>query len=144
MWCQNKHYFDHRFCCCRKCPYPSDSRSFRNFSVSNVPLTKVLNHFSYVHTQIVLDTQTHRHTESHTFPSVSLFLKGLPPKQPEGFGCFVCPNSTSRVKTDKSKKTSVFTFTYIYILCYNLCCHITQKSIYIYIYIHGPGPGLCS
>ena len=66
------------------------------FSVLTVPLTKVLNHFSYVHTQIVLDTQTHRHThthpESHTFPSVSLFLKGLPPKQPEGFGCFVCPN----------------------------------------------------
>ena len=40
--------------------------------------------------------QTDRQTESHTFPSVSLFLKGLPPKQPEGFGCFVYPNSHKR------------------------------------------------
>ena len=62
-----------------------------SFSVLTVPLTKVLNHFSPVQTQIVLDTVTHRQKVSH-LPVASLFLKGLPPKQPEGFGCFVCPN----------------------------------------------------
>ena len=35
------------------------------FSVLTVPLTKVLNHFSYVHTQIVLDRQTDRQNLTH-------------------------------------------------------------------------------
>ena len=34
-------------------------------AVLTVPLTKVLNHFSYVHTQIVLDTQTDRQNLTH-------------------------------------------------------------------------------
>ena len=36
--------------------------------------------------------QTDRQNLTHFLASVCLFLKGLPPKQPEGFGCFVCPN----------------------------------------------------
>ena len=35
-----------------------------------------------------------------TSPSASLFLKGLPPKQPEGFGSFVYPNSRLKIIKD--------------------------------------------
>ena len=89
MWCQNKHYFDHRFCCCRKCPYPSEFSQLFGFECT--PNKRFEPLCSSVNTNCT--GHTHRQTESHTFPSVSLFLKGLPPKQPEGFGCFVCPNS---------------------------------------------------
>ena len=41
-----------------------------------------------------MDTQTKCPTSPSCFP----FFKGLPPKQPEGFGCFVCPNLILQVR----------------------------------------------
>ena len=85
MWCQNKHYFDHRFCCCRKCPYPSEFSQLFGFECT--PNKRFEPLCSSVNTNCT--GQTDRiSTHFLVFP----FLKGLPPKQPEGFGCFVCPN----------------------------------------------------
>jgi hypothetical protein len=36
------------------------------------------------------------------------FLKGLPPKQPEGFGCFVCPNFISFERHQKENILLLF------------------------------------
>jgi hypothetical protein len=42
------------------------------------------------HRKSAMDTQTDK--MSNIYQLHPFFKKGLPPKQPESFGCFVCPN----------------------------------------------------
>ena len=71
------------------------------------------------------DTNCTGHTDRQNIkhlPVASLFLKGLPPKQPEGFGCFVCPNFEFLLgpinvkKSDKCYTEHVTEFRYIKII----------------------------